>query len=257
MAEDYLTDDEQLEQVKRVVAENWVWVLGGIVLGAALIFGYRYYDGYRNERALRAASQFGDMTSALERDDRNKARQIAAVLVKDYPTSPYADQSQLVVARLYVDDGQLANAVVPLTQVMNNSKDAELRHIARLRLARVLIDQRKPDEAIKTLAEDSWGAFAGRAHEVRGDAFYAKNDVKSAVTEYKAALSGGDAGSVDSALLQLKIADLGAPPAPATAMAPGATAIPGTTAPGATAPGATANSAAKSPSADSSNKAKP
>jgi predicted negative regulator of RcsB-dependent stress response len=252
MAEDYLTDDEQLEQVKRVVAENWVWVLGGIVLGAALIFGYRYYDGYRNERALRAASQFGDMTSALERDDRNKARQIAAVLVKDYPTSPYADQSQLVVARLYVDDGQLANAIAPLTQVMNNSKDAELRHIARLRLARVLIDQRKPDEAIKTLAEDSWGAFAGRAHEVRGDAFYAKNDVKSAVTEYKAALSGGDASSVDSALIQLKIADLGTPPAPATAMAPGATAIPGTTA-----TGATANSAAKSPSADSSNKAKP
>jgi predicted negative regulator of RcsB-dependent stress response len=257
MAEDYLTDDEQLEQVKRVVAENWVWVLGGIVLGAALIFGYRYYDGYRNERALRAASQFGDMTSALERDDRNKARQVAAVLVKDYPTSPYADQSQLVVARLYVDDGQLANAIAPLTQVMNNSKDAELRHIARLRLARVLIDQSKPDEAIKTLAEDSWGAFAGRAHEVRGDAFYAKNDSKSAVTEYKAALSGGDASSVDSALIQLKIADLGAPPAPATAMAPGATAIPVTTATGTTATGATANSAAKSPSADSSNKAKP
>jgi hypothetical protein len=70
---------------------------------------------------------------------------------------------------------------------------------------------------------------------------YAKNDVKSAVTEYKAALIGGDASSIDSALLQLKIADLGAPPAPAPAMAPGAAASP----------------AAKSPSADSSNKAKP
>jgi predicted negative regulator of RcsB-dependent stress response len=246
MAEDYLTDDEQLEHVKRVVAENWMWVLGGIVLGAALIFGYRYYDGYRNERAQRAASQFGDMTSALERDDRNKARQIAAELIKDYPTSPYADQSQLVIARLYVDDGQLANAIAPLTQVMNSSKDTELRHIGRLRLARVLIDQRKPDEAVKTLAEDSWGAFAGRAHEVRGDAFYAKNDLKSAAAEYKAALNGGDASSIDSALLQLKIADLGAPPAPATAMVPGVTA-----------PGAAASPAAKSPSADSSNKAKP
>jgi len=246
MAEDYLTDDEQVEQVKRVVAENWAWVLGGIVLGAALIFGYRYYDGYRNERALRAAAQFGDMTSALERDDRNKARQVAAGLIKDYPASPYADQSQLVIARLYVDDAQLANAIAPLTQVMNTSKDSELRHIARLRLARVLIDLHKPDDAIKTLAEDTWGAFAGRAQEIRGDAFYAKNDVKSAVAEYTAALNGGDASGVDAALLQLKIADLGAPPAPATAMAPGATA-----------PGAAASPAAKSPSVDSSNKAKP
>jgi predicted negative regulator of RcsB-dependent stress response len=241
MAEDYLTDDEQLEHVKRVVAENWAWVLGGIVLGAALIFGYRYYDAYRNERALRAAAQFGDMTLALERDDRNKARQVALGLIKDYPASPYADQSQLVIARLYVDDAQPANAIAPLTQVMDNSKDTELRHIARLRLARVLIDQLKPDEAIKTLAEDAPGAFASRYHEVRGDAFYAKNDVKSAVTEYKAALNGGDASSVDAALLQLKIADLGAPPAPATAMAPGAA----------------ASTVAKSPSADSSNKAKP
>ncbi|MEA3134931.1 MAG: hypothetical protein QOG17_2777 [Gammaproteobacteria bacterium] len=241
MAEDYLTDDEQLEHVKRVVAENWAWVLGGVILGAALIFGYRYYDAYRNDRAMRAAAQFGEMTSALERNDRNKSRQVADGLIKDYPTSPYADQAQLVIARLYIDDGQLANAIPPLTQVMNNSKDTELRHIARLRLARVLTEQGKPDEAIKTLAEDTWGAFAARAHDVRGDAFYAKKDVKSALTEYKAALSGGDASSVDSALLQLKIADLGTPPAPATAMAPSAAATP----------------SVKSPPADPSNKAKP
>src|ERR1700675_4999829 len=101
MAEDYLTDDEQLEHVKRVVAENWVWVVGGIVLGAALIFGYRYYDSYRNERALRAAAQFGDMTSALEHNDRTKSRQVADGLITAYPTSPYADQAQLVIARLY------------------------------------------------------------------------------------------------------------------------------------------------------------
>ena len=61
MAEDYLTDDEQLEHVKRVVAENWVWVAGGVLLGAALIFGYRYYENSRNELALRAAAQFDDL----------------------------------------------------------------------------------------------------------------------------------------------------------------------------------------------------
>jgi predicted negative regulator of RcsB-dependent stress response len=245
MPEDYLTDDEQLEHVKRVVAENWVLVAGGIVLGAALIFGYRYYDSYRNDRALRAAARFDDMTSALEHNDQAKSRQIADGLIKDFPTSPYAEQAQLLLARLYVDEGNLADAVRPLMQVMNNSKDNELRHIARLRLARVLTDQGKPDDAIKTLAEDTAGAFASRAHEVRGDALYAKKDFKSAVAEYKAALLGGDAGSVDSALLQLKIADLGTPPAPASAPAT------------AMVPGAAAPPAVTSPSAAPSNKAKP
>ena len=219
MAEDYLTDDEQLEHVKRVVAENWVWVAGGVVLGAALIFGYRYYDSYRNDRALRAAAQFEELTSALARDDQGKVRQVADALTKQYPTSPYADQAQLVLARLSVDSGKLADAIAPLTQVMTNSKDAELRHIARLRLARVLTALGKPDDAIKTLAEDAWGAFASQAHEVRGDAFYAKHDIQGAVKEYQAALGAGDAGSVDSSLLQLKIADLSAPSSasPATA----------------------------------------
>jgi predicted negative regulator of RcsB-dependent stress response len=211
MAEDYLTDDEQLEHVKRMVAENWVWVAGGVVLGAALIFGYRYYDSYRNDRALRAAAQFEELTSALARDDQGKVRQVADGLITQYPTSPYADQAQLVLARLSVDSGKLADAIAPLTQVETHSKDAELRHIARLRLARVLTALDKPDEAIKTLAEDAWGAFAAQAHEVRGDAFYAKHDVQAAVKEYQAALGAGDAGSVDSALLQLKIADLSAP----------------------------------------------
>jgi len=243
MAEDYLTDDEQLEQVKRVVAENWIWVVGGIALGAALIFGYRYYEDYRNERALRAASQFDEMTAALDRNDPRASRQIADGLIRTFPSSPYADQAQLVLARLNVDEGKLADAIAPLTQVMNNSPDKELRHIARLRLARVLTAEGKPDDAIKMLAEDTWGAFASRAHEVRGDAYYAKKDIAGAVAEYKAALAGGDAGGADAALLQLKIADLGTPPVTAAAAAT----IPAAPVPAATAPTATAPS----------NKAKP
>jgi predicted negative regulator of RcsB-dependent stress response len=214
MAEEYLTDDEQWEEVKRWLAENLVWLVAGVVLGAALLFGYRYFNTYRDERALRAAAQFAGMAAALERNDRNTSRQSAEALIKEYPASPYADQARMTIARLSVDDGALAGAVAPLTEVMSNSKDAELKHIARLRLARVLIDQGKPDEAIKTLAEATPGAFAARYHEVRGDAFYAKNDFKSAVTEYKAALGAGDAG--DSGLLELKLADLADPSNKAT-----------------------------------------
>ena len=217
MAEDYLTDDEQWEAVKRWMAENGVWIVAGVVLGAALLFGWRFYQSHRNAVALKAAVQFGEMTTALEHDDRNRSRQLANGLVKDFPGSPYADQAQLTLARLFVDDGQIPSAIAPLTQVMNDSKDTELRRIARLRLARVLIGQGKADEALQTLAEDAAGgaatvAFAARTHEVRGDAFYAKQDFKGAATEYRAALIGADANSADVALLELKIADLGTPP---------------------------------------------
>jgi predicted negative regulator of RcsB-dependent stress response len=215
MAEEYLTDDEQLEAVKLLIVEYAPWLIGGAVLGAALFFGYRYYGTYTDQRALKAGAQFSAMSASLQTNDPNKARQIADGIIKDYSNSPYADQARLTLARLDVDAGQLDQAIVPLTQVMNESKDTELRQIARLRVARVLTDQGKPDEAIKTLGEPVPAAFAAPYHEVRGDAYLAKKDSSHAVAEYQAALVAAGAGGVDSSLLELKIQDIGAVPEPA------------------------------------------
>jgi predicted negative regulator of RcsB-dependent stress response len=171
------------------------------------LFGWRYYQSYLNTQALAAAGKFGEMTTAIQASDFPKSRTLADGIIKDFPGSPYADQAQLALAGIAVDGGKSADAVAPLTLVMNNAKDTDLRQIARLRLARVLIDQGKPDDAIKLLAEGTPGGFAGRYHEVRGDALRAKKDTAGAITEYKAALSAND--GADGSLLDLKITDLG------------------------------------------------
>jgi predicted negative regulator of RcsB-dependent stress response len=207
MAEEYLTDDEQLEAVKRAFTEYAPWILGGVVLGVGGWYGFQHYQSHKNEVAFRAADQFSQMTVALQMNDPKKSLQIADGLIKEYPDSPYADQAQLTIARIDVESGKTADAVVPLTQVMNNSKDTELQQIARLRLARVLIDEGKPDDAIKLLAAGTPGSFAGHYHEVHGDALYAKKDIPGAIAEYSAALGASDGGA-DAAMLQLKLADL-------------------------------------------------
>jgi predicted negative regulator of RcsB-dependent stress response len=218
MAEEYLTDDEQLEAVKQMAVEYAPWLIGGMLVGAAVFFGIRYYQSYTNERAFKASAQFSAMTTALQTNDRARSRQIADGLIKDYGSSPYADQAQLTLARLDVDEGQLDKAAAPLTQVMNESKDTELRQIARLRLARVQIGQGKSDEAIKTLTEPMSAAFSARYHEVRGDAYYSKKDMPAARTEYQAALAAADASGINPALLELKIQDLGAVSAPVASL---------------------------------------
>ena len=218
MAEEYLTDDEQLEAVKQIAVEYAPWLIGGVLVGAAVFFGIRYYQSYTNERAFKAAAQFSAMTSALQINDRAKSRQIADGLIKDYGSSPYADQAQLTLARLDVDGGQMDKAAAPLTQVMNESKDAELRQIARLRLARVQIGQGKSDEAIITLTEPMSAAFSAPYHEVRGDAYFSKKDLTDARTEYQAALAAAAMSGINPALLELKIQDLGAATAPVASL---------------------------------------
>ncbi len=218
MAEDYLTDDEQVEAVKRWLTENGPWLLAGAVLGAAILFGYRFYESHRTARALQAASQFDQMTAALGRSDRVGARRIAAEIVDKYSGGPYADHAELTLARMDVDDGKFADAAAPLAQVMNDSKDTELRKIARLRLARVQIALGKPDAALKTLAQGGEpGAFSALYHEVRGDALYANKDRSGALEEYQRALALTDPSTGDTGLLTLKITDLGAAPAAKTA----------------------------------------
>ncbi len=214
MAEEYLTDEEQVEAVKHWFAANGAWLIGGAVLGIVLLSGYRYYESRREAQAMRASAEFTSMTAALQGNDGNRARDIAQSLIKQFPASPYADQARLTLARLSVEEGKPAEAVAPLTQVMNESKDSELRHIAALRLARLQIDLGKPDEALAITAQPGVGAFASLYHEVRGDALYAKHDLQGARTEYQAAVSSADKSGVDTALLALKIADLGeGPPA--------------------------------------------
>jgi predicted negative regulator of RcsB-dependent stress response len=209
-----LTDDEQFEAVKHWFKEYAPWLTGGVLVGASLFFGYRYYQSYTAGQDLKAAAEFSSMTAALQTNDHAKSRRIAEGLIKDYAKSPYADQAQLTLARLDVDENQLDKAIAPLTLVMNDSKDSELRQIARLRLARVLTDQGKSDEAIKLLEGPIPQAYAAPYHEVRGDAYLAKKDIAHAVTEYQQALGAADVGGINASLLELKLQDLGAVPAP-------------------------------------------
>jgi predicted negative regulator of RcsB-dependent stress response len=216
MAEEYLTDDEQLEAVKHAFVEYAPWLIGGALVGAILLFGYRYFENYTEGRALKAAAQFNAMTAALQTGNSAKSRQIAEALIQDFPSSPYADQAQLTLARLDVDGGEPNKAIPPLTRVMTESKDTQLRQIARLRLARLLIDQGKPDEAISTLAGPVPAAFAGPFHEVLGDAFAAKKDPQHAVGQYREAVVAAAVAGINTSLLELKIQDLGkVSPAPA------------------------------------------
>jgi predicted negative regulator of RcsB-dependent stress response len=214
MAEEFMTDDEQFEAAKQWLASNGLFLVGGAVLAAVVFFGWRYYEGTRNERDLKASAQFSALAAAVDKDDRNAAGKLATDLLATYPGTPYADQAELTLARLAVDAGTPGNAIAPLTRVMNESKDAELKNVARLRLARIQIDQGKPDDAIATLSGADSGAFAGRFHEVRGDALYAKKDLAGAAREYQAALGVSDPRSIDAAILQLKISDLGVSPTP-------------------------------------------
>ena len=129
-----------------------------------------------------------------------------------------------MLAKRDVDAGRFDEASKQLRQVADTSNDEELASIARLRLARLLIQTGKHDEALQLLDVEKAGAFAAPMREIRGDALVAKGDAQGARAEYAAALATESKGQVDRASVELKLRDVGGevPATPAKPAAPAA-----------------------------------
>jgi len=224
--EDYLSDKEQWEWAKAQVREHAPSVILAVALVTAGLFGWRWWQGHLDEARLQAGGRYMQMVQSLEHGDRSQALVYLGELERESPNSPYTDQARLLAARLYVENTDLEHAAAALGAVAGQTRDRELASIARLRLARVQIAQGKADTALATLATPEQGAFAARYHEVRGDAYFAKGDRASALTEYRSAQSAGSGAATP--VLDLKIADLvaSAPAAAAKAIAPAASPMP-------------------------------
>lgn len=213
MVDDYLSDREQEEALRHWWRENWKWIIGGVVLGLALLGGWRYWQSYQVQRAQVAHRQYEEFQQALAQSDPAQAEQLLQQLAGEHDASPYTQHARLLLAKAHVEDGKLDEAIALLRAVIAQSKDAELVQVARLRAARVLIQQGKHDDALQLLKVASAGAFAAQLREIRGDALYAKGDEQGARAEYAAALAAAAGasgqGQIDRRLLELKMQQVG------------------------------------------------
>lgn len=204
--DELLSEKEQIEQMKAWWAENGRFVITGLALGIAVLGGWRYWNTYKLERAEAASSRFDRLAVAVENRDRDNAQAVAAELQRDYGATPYADDAALALARLYVDVGDVEAAADTLRGLVDRSGDSAVGHVARLRLARVLVHLGRADEALPLVDASAPGAFAARYAEIRGDVHVARGDLAAARVAYQAALDSGEPGLIDRNVVQMKLA---------------------------------------------------
>ena len=209
MVEDYLTDRDQEEALRNWWRENWKWILAGIALGLGLLAAYQYWQTYRSKEADEAAKVYADMQKALASNDLDQAGRLLNDLSTDHAKSGYTQQGHLLLAKRDAEAGKFEEAIEHLRPVIDTSSDEELAQIARLRLARLLIQTGKHDEALQLLDVAKAGAFAAQVREIRGDALVAKGDAQGARAEYAAALAPDAKGQVDRPTVELKLRDVG------------------------------------------------
>jgi len=215
MVDEYLSEREQAEQLRLWLRQNGIWLLAGVALTVGGYYGYRWWESRGAQRSIEAGERFTAMLDAIGGGKRDEGIKIAGEVTGEFADTPYADQANLVLARLDVDTGNLAGAEARLAAIAAESKDPDLRIVARLRLARVQLAEGRYDEALKSLDAVATPALDARVLELKGDVKLAQGDKGAALDFWRkaqAAVKADPAGSaqVDGELLGLKIDELSA-----------------------------------------------
>ena len=215
MVDEYLSEREQAEQLRLWLRQNGIWLLAGVALTVCGYYGYRWWESRGAQRSIEAGERFTAMLDAIGGGKRDEGIKIAGEVTGEFADTPYADQANLVLARLDVDTGNLAGAEARLAAIAAESKDPDLRIVARLRLARVQLAEGRYDEALKSLDAVATPALDARVLELKGDVKLAQGDKGAALDFWRkaqAAVKADPAGSaqVDGELLGLKIDELSA-----------------------------------------------
>src|SRR5689334_21185847 len=143
-------EEAEVEQLRRWWRENWVALAAGLVLSLAGIFGWEWWQDSRTAKSEHASKVYEDL-KRLPPDAGQRADDLWQHLSTDFTDTPYAAQGALLMASAAAAREDWAAAQAKLEWVGKNSDDAGLKKLATLRLARVLWQQAKADEALKLL----------------------------------------------------------------------------------------------------------
>lgn len=218
---------EQIEALKRWWLENRSFVIAGLVIGVAAVAGWRGWEWHRTRQAEQASALYAQLAESIGAKDQAKAETLASQLREGYRSTPYASNGALLFAKAALEAGDTAKARTYLDWVVVYGDDAELKLLARTRLARVHIADGRADEALKLLADVATGAFDGMVQDVRGDAHAALGHTEEARKAWQAALEASDGNLADRQMIDLKLAALG-PAATADQPAKAPAAVPAT-----------------------------
>ena len=205
-----LEEQEQIEEMKAWWKQYRALVILVAVAAAVTVGGIQGWRYYQTRQGLEAGELYAQLQGAVGNNEPKKVQDIAAVITDRYARTSYAAFAALAAAKAAFDGGDKAAAGARLQWVVDNGRDNETRDIARLRLAAVLLDEKKYDDALKLLATRHADTLSALYADLRGDVLVAQNNTGEARAAYQLALDKSEAKSTYRALIRIKLDALGA-----------------------------------------------
>lgn len=201
--------DDQVARIKSWWKQYGRSLIAGVIIGVLLLAGLGYWKQYRQQQAEAASVRYQQLLGEYRQGQSETALAAAQQMVKDHASTPYAGKAALLAARLQFDAGDLAGARQQLDWAMNNASEPAVRHSARLRLGRLMLEQGETEAVLSLVQVRDMQGFDSGYEELRGDALLAKGDRDGARRAYRIALEKLPRGSAYARLMTLKLDNLG------------------------------------------------
>ena len=218
MAE-YQTDEEQIEALKNWWDENGKVLLMAAVVAMAAVFGFRTWQSNVQEQGETSSSLYQDLMNSVliapnETLDESKVstgKYLANMLKQEHESSTYAKFASLFMAQQAVEAGDLDTAEKELRWVLDHDAEGSIELVARLRLAKVLVEKGEEQAALSLIGSVEAGAHTSSYEETKGDIYLhlgRRDDARSAYQKAVNAL----AQNSSKPFLQMKLDDIESTP---------------------------------------------
>jgi len=211
-----LEEQEQLDQIKhfwKQYGNPITWILIAILGAYASWNGYQYWQ---RSQAAQAAAMFDEVQRLSSEGDLSKVERAFKEMQDRFGGTTFAQQSALLVAKLYEEGGKQEQAKAALAWVAEKAADAGYQAIARLRLAAILAQAKDYTKALELLAGSFPAEFQPLVADRKGDVLMLQDKPVDARAEYEKAYKGLDERSEYRGLVAIKLTALGADPRPVT-----------------------------------------
>lgn len=201
----HLTEDEQVEALKKWWAENGKSIIAGVVIGLSAIGGWQAWQNYSRGQSEQASAYYESFRNASQGSELEHTLRQGERLQREFSDTSYADFVALELAKLQYQAGDKDKAIVQLQSVVDQSSVTVTRELAQLRLARLYLDTGDLSAARSLVSSIDQGHFPAERAVIDGDIAMQESDQAAAAIAYSRALTLDPA---DPSLIEMKLLEV-------------------------------------------------
>lgn len=207
--DEFLSEKEQIQYIREWWQENRSYILTALIIVIGGITGNNAWKSSIIEKQLSASSLYESLAVEISENNLEAGEIITDQISEDYSDTVYFEKAKLAMAYFYMSQSRDEDAANSLRSILSKSSDSELSLIAEMRLAKIMLYQKKYQEVIDMLKGNTGHAFETKYSELLGDAYFGLDEFDKAEFAYMTALQNtNQVQIVDASLIQMKINDL-------------------------------------------------